>query len=93
MIKCRDLDIVCNDRYLFMNQIFDCIKGSRRRIDEDCITIFDKGSSLFFTLAAKNPDEHMTNIANLSDLLMTDGVIEALDKITTISDFESLLQT
>src|SRR5574339_670841 len=52
----------------------------------------EKQASLFFTLAAKNPDEHMTNIANLSDLLMTDGVIEALDKITTISDFESLLQ-
>lgn len=53
----------------------------------------EKQATLFFTLAAKNPDEHMTNIANLSDLLMTDGVIEALDKITTISDFESLLQT
>lgn len=52
----------------------------------------EKQARLFFTLAAKNPDEHMTNIANLSDLLMTDGVIEKLEKIETISDFETLLQ-
>lgn len=53
----------------------------------------EKQAKLFFTLAAKNPDEHMTNIANLSDLLMTDGVIEALENIETMLDFENLLQT
>ena len=34
----------------------------------------------------------MTNIANLSDLLMTDGVIDALEHIETMRDFETLLQ-
>lgn len=53
----------------------------------------EKQAKLFFTLAAKNPDEHMTNIANLSDLLMTDGVIESLENIETMRDFEGLLQT
>lgn len=53
----------------------------------------EKQAKLFFTLAAKNPDEHMTNIANLSDLLMTDGVIDALENIETMLDFETLLQT
>src|SRR5574337_928262 len=52
----------------------------------------EKQAKLFFTLAAKNPDEHMTNIATLSDLLMTDGVIEALENIESITDFEALLQ-
>ena len=52
----------------------------------------EKQAKLFFTLAAKNPDEHMTNIANLSDLLMTDGVIDALENIETMRDFETLLQ-
>ena len=52
----------------------------------------EKQAKLFFTLAAKNPDEHMTNIAALSDLLMTDGVIEALENIESITDFEALLQ-
>ena len=53
----------------------------------------EKQAKLFFTLAAKNPDEHMTNIANLSDLLMTDGVIDALENIEIMLDFESLFQT
>ncbi len=53
----------------------------------------EKQAKLFFTLAAKNPDEHMTNIANLSDLLMTEGVIDALENIETMLDFETLLQT
>ena len=52
----------------------------------------EKQAKLFFTLAAKNPDEHMANIATLSDLLMTDGVIEALENIESITDFEALLQ-
>ena len=52
----------------------------------------EKQAKLFFTLAAKNPDEHMANIATLSDLLMTDGVIEALENIESIADFEALLQ-
>ncbi|GHU37018.1 PTS ascorbate transporter subunit IIA [Bacilli bacterium] len=52
----------------------------------------EKQAKLFFTLAAKNPEEHMTNIAALSDLLMTDGVIEALENMASIADFEALLQ-
>jgi PTS system ascorbate-specific IIA component len=52
----------------------------------------DKQARLFFTLAAKNPAEHMDNIAALSDLLMTDGVIEALENMASRADFERLIQ-
>ncbi|WP_172208535.1 PTS sugar transporter subunit IIA [Pseudolactococcus hodotermopsidis] len=52
----------------------------------------EKQAKLFFTLAAKNPDEHMANIAALSDLLMTDGVIESLEMIESLADFEALVE-
>lgn len=51
----------------------------------------EKQAKLFFTLAAKNPEEHMANIAALSDLLMTDGMVEALESVTSLADFEKLL--
>lgn len=51
----------------------------------------EKQAKLFFTLAAKNPEEHMANIAALSDLLMTEGMIEALEGVTSLADFEKLL--
>ena len=52
----------------------------------------EKNASLFFTLAAKNSEEHMANIANLSELLMTDGLIEDLSAIETIADYEQVME-
>ena len=50
-----------------------------------------KEAILFFTLAAKNPEEHMTNIQNLSDLLMTEGLIEDLVDTENIEDYKRVM--
>jgi PTS system ascorbate-specific IIA component len=52
----------------------------------------EKQARLFFTLAAKNPDEHMDNIMNLSEMLMTDGLIEDLENIDTMADYEEVMK-
>lgn len=51
----------------------------------------DKNARLFFTLAAKNSEEHMENIANLSEMLMTDGLIEALNEVENQADYEKVM--
>lgn len=51
----------------------------------------EKKASLFFTLAAKNPEEHMENIQKLSELLMTEGLIEKLVETETIEDYEKVM--
>ncbi len=51
----------------------------------------DKDAQLFFTLAAKNYDQHLQNISNLSDLLMTDGVIDALEHVQSLKDYEIVM--
>lgn len=51
----------------------------------------EKKASLFFTLAAKNPEEHMENIQKLSELLMTEGLIEKLVETETIEDYEKIM--
>lgn len=50
-----------------------------------------KEAILFFTLAAKNPEEHMTNIQNLSELLMTEGLIEDLVDTENIEDYKRVM--
>lgn len=55
--------------------------------------IEDKKATLFFTLAAKNPDEHMENIQQLSELLMTEGLIEDLMKTQSIEDYKEVMAT
>lgn len=52
----------------------------------------DKSAILFFTLAAKNPEEHMNNIQNLSELLMTEGLIEDLVATETIEDYKKVME-
>lgn len=52
----------------------------------------DKSAILFFTLAAKNPEEHMNNIQNLSELLMTEGLIEDLVATKTIEDYKKVME-
>lgn len=51
----------------------------------------EKSAILFFTLAAKNAEEHMENIQNLSELLMTDGLIEDLVATNTLEDFKKVM--
>lgn len=51
-----------------------------------------KTATLFFTLAAQNPAEHLENIQQLMDLLMTDGVIADLLETNTLMDFKEVME-
>lgn len=51
----------------------------------------EKQGKLFFTLAAKNEEQHLENIQNLMALLITDGMIEALSNIETLDDFNQVM--
>ena len=51
----------------------------------------EKTASLFFTLAAKNPEEHPENIQKLSELLMTDGLVERLISTNSIDDYQVVM--
>lgn len=53
----------------------------------------EKNARLFFTLAAKNSEEHVENISKLSEMLMTDGVIEALMAVETMDDYKKVMTT
>ncbi|WP_430597450.1 PTS sugar transporter subunit IIA [Enterococcus sp. AZ177] len=53
----------------------------------------EKNARLFFTLAAKNSEEHVENISRLSEMLMTDGLIEALMTIETIEEYKNVMAT
>ncbi|SJZ46390.1 PTS system, ascorbate-specific IIA component [Pilibacter termitis] len=52
----------------------------------------EKQAKLFFTLAAKNAEEHIENISNLSELLMTEGIIESLNEIETMEDYKKVME-
>ena len=45
-----------------------------------------KEANLFFTLSAANPEEHMNNISQLSDIFMNDELIDALAAARTPED-------
>lgn len=53
----------------------------------------EKNARLFFTLAAKNSEEHVDNISKLSEMLMTDGVIDALLTVETMEDYQKVIAT
>jgi PTS system ascorbate-specific IIA component len=53
----------------------------------------EKNARLFFTLAAKNSEEHVENISKLSEMLMTDGLIEALLAVETMADYRQVMTT
>lgn len=48
-------------------------------------------AQLFFILVARDPEQHLKNISELSDLLMTDGLVEQLLKINTVEDFKNVI--
>lgn len=52
----------------------------------------ERDAKLFFTLAAKNKEEHTKNIGALADMLMTDGLIEALNNIENIDDYKKVME-
>ena len=45
-----------------------------------------KEANLFFTLSSANPDEHMENIAQLSNIFMNDDLLDALAAARTPED-------
>lgn len=51
-----------------------------------------KSARLFFTLAAKEPKQHLENIQSLSELLMQDGLIEELLATETIEDYQMVME-
>lgn len=46
----------------------------------------EKDAQLFFTLASCDPDQHLDNMKQLSQMLMNDAVVEALAKAKTPED-------
>ena len=52
----------------------------------------EKDAQLFFMLAAKDNPTHMKNIANLSNLLMEDGMIEDLHKVKSLRDYQEVMR-
>lgn len=50
----------------------------------------DKDVSLFFTLASCDPDCHLENMMKLSELLMNEGVMEALCRAKSPEDLLSI---
>ncbi|MBJ8325771.1 PTS sugar transporter subunit IIA [Streptococcus pacificus] len=49
-------------------------------------------AELFFMLAAKNPEEHLENIKSLTELLLTEHLIEDLINVKTIEDYHNVIQ-
>lgn len=51
----------------------------------------DSQAQLFFTLAARDPEQHLQNISDLSELLMTDGLIDQLLAVNSVEDFKRIV--
>ncbi|QIL46823.1 PTS sugar transporter subunit IIA [Vagococcus coleopterorum] len=59
--------------------------------DQEVVFDEEKKAKVFFTLAAQNPEEHMENISSLSELLMEDGLVDELQKLTNIDEYQALI--
>lgn len=46
----------------------------------------EKEAQLFFTLASCNPEQHLNNMMRLSEMLMNEDVVKALEKAQTPED-------
>ncbi|MDY3006704.1 PTS sugar transporter subunit IIA [Anaerococcus porci] len=46
----------------------------------------DKDACIFFTIASENPDKHLENISEISEILGRDEIIDALEKVENIDD-------
>lgn len=50
----------------------------------------DKDATLFFTVASVDPEKHLENIGQLSEILCNDEVIEALNKVENLDDLKKV---
>lgn len=50
----------------------------------------EKDAQLFFTLASCNPEQHLSNMSRLSEMLMNEELVEALAKANTPEDLLEL---
>ncbi len=53
----------------------------------------EKDAQLFFTLASCNPEQHLNNMMKLSEMLMNDEVVKALEKAKTPEDLMEIQKT
>lgn len=53
----------------------------------------EKDAQLFFTLASCDPNQHLENMMKLSEMLMNDDVVKALEKATTPEDLIKIQET
>lgn len=51
----------------------------------------EKDAKLFFMLAAKDSEAHMQNIANLSDMLMEEDMVDDLMKVRNMEDYVAVM--
>lgn len=51
----------------------------------------DSQAQLFFTLAARDSQQHLKNISELSDILMGDGMIDQLLSVNSIEDLKKVV--
>ena len=52
----------------------------------------EKEARLFFTLAAKNSDEHLKNIVRLTELLSNERLVEELLQTSSVEEYNSLAE-
>ena len=50
----------------------------------------DKDARLFFTIASENPDEHLHNISQLSDILCNEDILEELNMARNAEDLSNI---
>ena len=50
----------------------------------------DKDATLFFTVASVDPEKHLENIGQLSEILCNDEIIEALNKVENLDDLKKV---
>lgn len=53
----------------------------------------EKDAQLFFTLASRDPNQHLDNMTKLSEILMNEAIVEALIKATTKEDLLKIQKT
>jgi PTS system, IIA component len=50
----------------------------------------DKDARIFFTIASENPDEHLANISQLSDILCNEEIVEDLLMVKNVDDLREV---
>ena len=50
----------------------------------------DKDARLFFTIASENSEKHLNNIAQLSDILCNEEIVEAFNQAKNLDDLKEI---